>query len=354
MPVRPLPPDPSLDHLKHQARDLQRDHAARDRAAAQRIREFHPRYRRASDDEIFAAELKLADAQLTIARERGFASWPRLKAHVDKPERLDVPAHERIRDAEFRRAVDLLDAGDVAGLRAHLAAHPDVVRQRVELAGGNYFTHPTLLEFIAENPTRRGTLPANIVDVARVIIDAGAESLDDALDLVASSLAARTAGVQAALIDLLCDRGADPQKVLRTAVVQGEHGAAQQLLARGAVIDVVVAAALGRTADVVRLVAAASADDRLLALGEAAQYGHLDVVRALLVAGVDPSHYIPVGGHSHTTPLHQAALAGHAEVARLLVSRGASRELRDIMHGATPAGWAEYAGHDALAAELAP
>ena len=45
----------------------------------------------------------------------------------------------------------------------------------------------------------------------------------------------------------------------------------------------------------------------------------------LLNAGEDPSRYNPVGCHAHSTPLHQAALAGHIGVVRLLVQRGASR-----------------------------
>ncbi len=54
----------------------------------------------------------------------------------------------------------------------------------------NYFCHPTLLEFIAENPTRRGSLPSNIVEVAKVILDAGTTqaTLDDTLAVTASSL----------------------------------------------------------------------------------------------------------------------------------------------------------------------
>jgi hypothetical protein len=49
MTVRPLPPNPSLAHLKYQARDLLREHAAHDLAAAQRIREFHPRFSAKTD-----------------------------------------------------------------------------------------------------------------------------------------------------------------------------------------------------------------------------------------------------------------------------------------------------------------
>lgn len=133
MPVRPLPSNPNLNHLKYQAKDLLEAHAARIPAAAQRLREFHPRFGQSSDAEIFNSELKLSDAQLTIAREAGFPSWARLKRHIEKPElsdRLNLPHQERVEDPIFRRAVELLDAGDVAGLRSYLRQHPKLARQR--------------------------------------------------------------------------------------------------------------------------------------------------------------------------------------------------------------------------------
>src|SRR5579859_4255012 len=150
MPVRALPSKPDLDHLKYQAKDLLRDHARRDLGAAQRIREFHPRFASATDAEIFEAHLKLSDAQLTIARESGFTSWARFKRHIEGPAlsgQMSRPYHERIEDDRFRRAVELLDAGDVAGLRAHLLQHPNLAGQRIAFEGGNYFQYPTLLEF---------------------------------------------------------------------------------------------------------------------------------------------------------------------------------------------------------------
>ena len=55
---RQLPARPNLEHLKHQAKDLLEELVRRDPSA------------------------KLADALHTIAREYGFASWPKLKAHV--------------------------------------------------------------------------------------------------------------------------------------------------------------------------------------------------------------------------------------------------------------------------------
>ena len=60
-------------------------------------------------------------------------------------------------------------------------------------------------------------------------------------------------------------------------------------------------------------------DGRHRALALAAQFGHTDTVRMLLDAGEEPSRYNPIGCHAHSTPLHQAALAGHIEVVRLLV-----------------------------------
>ena len=43
----------------------------------------------------------------------------------------------------FRRAVDLLDAGDAAGLRVYLQEHPGVATQKVTFEPG-YFHKPSL------------------------------------------------------------------------------------------------------------------------------------------------------------------------------------------------------------------
>jgi len=349
MPVRRLPENPNLDHLKYQAKDLLRDHAARSRAAAQMLREFHPRFSKSSDDEIFAAQLKLSDAQLTIAREAGFPSWARLKRHIEKPtlsDQLNLPHHERVEDATFRYAVDLVDAGDVAGLRAHLKKNPNLARQHVVFEGGNYFHNPTLLEFIAENPIRHGKLPKNIVEVAKVILDEGVgqSALNETLMLVSTGSVPRECGVQLPLIDLLCHYGADPNSAILPAALHHELNAVNALLRRGARMNLPIAAALGNNDDAWRLLPAADSHDRQLALTLGADFGHVAIVRMLLDAGEDPNRFNPVGGHSHTTPLHQAAGAGHDEVVRLLVERGARLDMKDVLWHATPADWARHAG----------
>ncbi len=57
---RPLPDRPNLRHLKDQAKDLLKAGGAE----------------------------SLTDAQLKIARFYGFASWPKLKIHVDSLEEI--------------------------------------------------------------------------------------------------------------------------------------------------------------------------------------------------------------------------------------------------------------------------
>ena len=350
MPVRRLPANPNLEHLRHQAKDLLRDHAGRDPGAAQRIREFHPRFSGAMDSEIFDAKPRLSDAQLTIAREHGFPSWTRLKRHIEKPslaDRLNLPHQERIEDATFRRAVNLLDAGDVAGLRELLKQHPALATQRVLFEGGNYFRNPALLEFAAENPVRHGTLPQNIAEVAKTILEAGADesARNETLMLVSTGRVPRECRVQVPLIDLLCDHGADPDSAVEATALHGELEAMKALIGRGARVNLAVAAALGDPGEFRRLLPEADRRARHLALAVAAQYGRVEIASLLLDAGEDPNRYNPIGGHSHSTPLHQAVGAGHSELVHLLVERGAKLDLKDILWQATPADWAKHASN---------
>ena len=87
MPVKSLPSSPSLEHLKYQARDLRNALTRGHPEALARVREFHPRFARLSDDEFRALKFSLADAQLVIAREYGFPGWPKLKRHIENSAR---------------------------------------------------------------------------------------------------------------------------------------------------------------------------------------------------------------------------------------------------------------------------
>lgn len=356
MPTRTFPAKPSLEQFKHQAKDLMKAREAGDLAALQRIREFHPRFGKATDNEISAAQFKLSDAQLAIAREYGFPTWPRLRQRTGLrsiPGDQTLLHHERIKDPFFRRAIDLLDAGEEAGLRAHLSANPTLARQHVHFEGENYFRNPTLLDFIAENPIRHAKLPPNIVQIARIILDAGANKdqaiMDSALGLVCSGRVPRECGLQIPLINLLCECGANANEAVLPALGHGEFQAVTALLAHGAKLDLAVAAATGRVGEARRLLPPSSKEDRHRALALAAQFGHTDIVRLLLDIGENPNRYNPVGCHSHSTPLHQAAWNGHLHAVSLLVERGARLDLRDIVFQGTPLNWATQAGQTAVA-----
>ena len=82
VPTISLPENPSIEHLKGQAklvRDLIR---TGDPGALSMVDEFHPRLSSLGLDDSQKAGFKTADAQLIIARMYRFPSWNRLRKHV--------------------------------------------------------------------------------------------------------------------------------------------------------------------------------------------------------------------------------------------------------------------------------
>lgn len=70
-----LPPQPSLEQLRKQAKDLLKAHRAGHADAAQRIGDLLSSMSDKAPDEILAAKFTLRDAQQAVAREYGFSSW---------------------------------------------------------------------------------------------------------------------------------------------------------------------------------------------------------------------------------------------------------------------------------------
>jgi ankyrin repeat protein len=168
--------------------------------------------------------------------------------------------------------------------------------------------------------------------------------MNEALQLVSSGCVPRKCGVQVGLIDLLCQYGADANYAMAAALPHGEFQAMEALLQNGARIDLFVSAGLGRTEEFRRLLPTANSEERHRALAVASQFGHTEIVQLLLDAGEDPNRYNPIGTHSHSTPLHQAAIGGHLEVVRLLVEHGARTDTKDTAWQSTPSGWAKHGG----------
>jgi ankyrin repeat protein len=133
MPTIPLPDDPHLGQLRRQARELRQAVLAGDARAVATVSELRPGG--ATDP------FPLTAAQLVIARRYGFASWPRLKHHVElvnsltrRPERVESSAD--VGD-EFLRLACLTYGGDDVQRRRQAAA---LLAEHPEIAGANIHT----------------------------------------------------------------------------------------------------------------------------------------------------------------------------------------------------------------------
>ncbi|MFC1436824.1 ankyrin repeat domain-containing protein [Streptacidiphilus sp. N1-10] len=213
---RVLPEDADLDHLRGQCRTLQRAVRGGDPDAARRVA-VHG----------FAADqgFLLSSAQLVVAREYGFAGWPRLKHHLQTIARYrwDPSEHDAVgQDAEspadrfcrlaclgytpadgpdrWSRAADLLAlhpdlvdlsiwaagaAADLAALRRHLAADPAGPRAAATRRGGPYRWTPLFYLVYsrlgvaarggAGSAGTHGTVAGGAPVAARLLLDAGAD-----------------------------------------------------------------------------------------------------------------------------------------------------------------------------------
>ena len=81
--TRLLPPRPNLEHLRKEAKALLKAHARGDAQACETLRALH-RFAKASDREILAADLALAEARHALAMAYGYKSWKELKKRVDE------------------------------------------------------------------------------------------------------------------------------------------------------------------------------------------------------------------------------------------------------------------------------
>lgn len=199
-PAARLPERPHLDQLRRQAADLQRGYAAGDPDTVAQVTAALPDH-----TPPVAARLSRSTALLLVARRYGFASWPRLKRHVDL-----VTRYTRIPDevpsatdpaSEFLRLACLtytVDDGPHRWTRARrllrtypripdsgphaAAAVADPIRVRrflrddpgaADAEGGPYRWPPLLyLAYARHDPD----VPEQVVlDTARLLLDHGAD-----------------------------------------------------------------------------------------------------------------------------------------------------------------------------------
>ncbi|WP_063813576.1 ankyrin repeat domain-containing protein [Herbidospora daliensis] len=355
MSVRRLPDNPSIEWLRKQAKTLLR------RPSPELVTEFHPRPPRV---------LQLADAQLVIARMYGFASWPRLKEHLDTVARYSRSPHlvHPVGDlpGEFLRLACLTYGADHPG-RTHeadllLARHPD-------LATANVFTMAAtgsadaLAETLAADPAlaraqggpfgwepllylayARLAEPGDWVGAARLLLRHGADPdagfLWDGLTSPFTALTGAFGGGEGdqaahpqgpALARLLLEAGADPNDA-QTLYNRGLGGSFSDDVSH---LELLLEFGLGAGPGGPwhrRLGPTLSSPRQLLReeLATAALRGGPRRARLLLAHGADVDgrgNHPAFGGRS---PYELALLNGHTEAAEVLAAAGASAELEEM------------------------
>ena len=304
-----------------------------------------------------APDYSQGDARSIIAREHHFQDWDHFAAHAEALKDRNAPV------ARFEAAVDAVIAGDAATLERLLQSDPDLIRARSARRH-----HSTLLHYVGANGIEgfRQRTPKNVVRIAEILLDAGADieaiadmyGGSDTLGLVATSIHPVTAGVLEELIAFLLSRDASAtdakapharswSTLINACHANGRPAAADYLANRADTLDLEAAAGVGRL-DIVKrffgedgsLRGDATSEQMKDGFAWACEYGRTDVVDFLLQRGIDIGAKLRPDGQ---TGLHWAAYGGHPETVTLLLERGASANAKDDSYGGTPLGWALYA-----------
>jgi hypothetical protein len=261
--IEPLPAHPSLQMQQKRAKNLLRAALSGDADAWRRIHALHPA-------PPAPESVKLADAQLVIARGYGFESWTALRRKIDSLTRTPLE--------QFRSA---LRAGDVEAVRALLEGHYDV-RAAINEPLGAFGARPAAMA--------RKNLP--LLDV---LLEYGSD------------------------LNLKSQWWAGPFGILEWDISPEE---AAPLIARGARLDIFAAAHLGMLERVRELV---EGDRSLLSArgGDGKTALHCarttEIARFLIDAGAD----IDARDVDHESTPAQYLVRDAPEVVRLLVDRGA-------------------------------
>lgn len=309
------------------------------------VAEFAARKLRSED----TGQCRLADAQLVIAQSHGFQNWTGFIRHING---VNV---KNSRTARFEAAADAIVEGDIKTLNRLLQQEPALVRAR-----SSREHRATLLHYVSANGVEgyRQKTPRNIVKVAKLLLDAGAEVDTEAdvygggattLGLAATSVHPYLTGVQNELMQILLDYGAEidhrtsggnQDNAVRACLANGRGDAAAYLAERGARLTLATAAGVGKLDVVEQYFARNGKAKRKISEKElqsafrlACLYGRTEVVKFLLQQGIDLSSFDRTG----QTALHSAAIGGQLEVVKLLLEFKPPLEIKN-MYGGTVLG----------------
>ena len=293
LPIRRMRPQPDLEQLKRQAKELVRGFALGDAAAAAEVNAHY----RAADPSTFA----LSEAQLVLARSYGFDNWAKLKAFVD--------------GVTVRRLADAIRAGNLAQVRAMLRARPELADLTLSYGDEHRPIHFAVMNRSAE--------------MVRLLMRHGANArkgIDPHRDETEAWTIANERGY-AEIVSIIEEEErkqhrneADADSEPETAHLFDEP--ARQAVAAGDAKWLQARHAAGTLRNVIRW-----SSGGLLTV--AVQNDQLEILRLLLELGFDPDERVSSGegdwiAYSQGYPLWHSAALGRSEMAELLLQRGAS------------------------------
>ena len=369
MPVQPLPSNPNLERLKATAKDLRDLVRAGVDGALETVREHHPRLGSLKPGSPEVMSFKLADAQLTLARHHGFASWPKLVRCVEEMRPMSRSPHERLggetaQDGDELIRLACVNFGDDSP-RRHAAAF-ELWRWNPSLAGSSVFAaaasgdHAAVIRFVSgdRGAARRsggpfdwppllyatysrlttGDAAHDFVETARVLLRFGADPNSGFLwDGLLPPFTAITGAVgrgeqgnaphvdQLALLQLLLDAGADPND--GQAAYNAGIGDAQPRDDTDW-IEVVLASGFGQPTSGPwhqRFGDRLAEPDALVAelLHDSSRRGFVNRTRVLLAHGADPNRRGDHPVFRGRSPYQDAVERGYPEIVSMLIAAGA-------------------------------
>lgn len=295
----------NLEQQKKQARDLLRAIRSGNADALSRLRCHHARWT-AVDESTVRQLVSLHDAQFVLAREQGFASWPKLKAYAEPSSRS---RHTRLFVADVAWITDR-----VRGLMTtRQSSGPAALEQIREW-------HP---KFFDRSDEEIRQAPFTEEDARLVYArEHGFETWDDLITRV-NALASNTAAANS-----------EPF-MAAFATLQSADIAGFEALLRG---NPRLVSERGTNGNTLLNLAVSFA-------GRPDWKGGMSAIEALLAAGSDVNE----GNDRGWTPLHAAAYANNTAIAASLIEKGAALDAEAHGAGGTPLVAALFWGHREVA-----
>ena len=266
---RTLPERANLEFLTKQAKGLLQDAKAGDAIARERLRAWGPAG--------VSERPKLADCQHALAREYGFASWPKLRAHVEALGATD-PMEALAAALKARQATRVAEV---------LSRCPSVkARLNEPVPGGSFGATPLIVAVQQANH-----------EMVDVLLAAGA-NINQRSHWWAGGFH----------------------------VLEDDHGLADFLIARGASLDAKSAAQLGRMDDLAALVAVNPQSVHMRA-GDGQTPLHVAPTAAIAEFLLRQGAEIDARDVDHESTPAQYLVRSHPEVTRFLVERGAHTDI---------------------------